>query len=1232
MRILNIRFKNLNSLVGEWAIDLSHPAFAADGIFAITGPTGAGKTTILDAVCLALYGRTPRLNRVTKSGNEIMSRQTGECFAEVTFETQAGRFRCHWSQHRARKKPGGELQPPRHEIVDAGSGQVLEANLRGVAEQIEIATGMDFNRFTRSMLLAQGGFAAFLQAASDERAPILEQITGTEIYSRISIRVHERRSEAQKKHDALKAEMAGMQLLSEEDERQLDAVLAQRLFQESELNRLAAQHRQSAAWLDGIMRLEQELTLVEAQQQEWRTRQAAFEPQREKLQRATQALELAGEHAGVAALRRAQQADRQNLSRCLPALAAQVEQVKGAEAALKLAGESLEKQKTALKEGQPVIRRTRELDLKLREKDKPITAARERLSGQEKTLNALRTRHEETQRVLRKRQQGLADVLQRCAQTMADEGLVEHLAGIRSRCDALQNLHDRCSSGIREVKAAEAQRQAAARVWTERRAILEDRQRACEAVRSALDQKRTQLKALLADREIADWRNHLSALKERKVLLEKTGEAVRSHSDARRTLGELGRCADALASRKTALAGQLGVQTERHAALEREMHLLETQHSLLKKIQAFEAARHQLRDGEPCPLCGAIEHPFARGNIPPVDETAAALGRVRADLKAAYDAAADLRVRLAEAAKDLELTAARQKECTERIAVSEALMLQGAAALSIEFPGQEVEPVLAGRLKENEDELNRSAIVVQAAETLERELGRLRETHEKAMESVTQSERETQKAVHSMESAAQLHERAGREVEVLGSGLQTAQGELLREVSAYGIVSLCAETLDTVLQELAARRTQWLARQKKKSDHEQEISSLGIQIRHQEEQIGALDSELGEQRELLNGLMREREELHHARRELFGGRRPDEEESRLCAAVEAAEKDRDRCRQTLDRALQELARLQSQIEALEKSMAVRAAQLKAAEAEFTARLAASGFADEAGYAAACLPEAERSKLLRKAQDLAGEQTELASRLRDKKDRLETERRKQVTDQSREALEQAVSALDKQLRDLQQEIGGIRRKLEDNQSVKQCQQERARDVEAQKKECLRWDVLHELIGSADGKKYRNFAQGLTFEMMIGHANRQLQKMTDRYLLIRDATQPLELNVIDNYQAGEIRSTKNLSGGESFIVSLSLALGLSQMASRNVRVDSLFLDEGFGTLDDEALDTALTTLAGLRQDGKLIGLISHVPALRERIATRIQVVPQTGGRSVIKGPGCGPGRTAAKSIPE
>jgi len=204
--------------------------------------------------------------------------------------------------------------------------------------------------------------------------------------------------------------------------------------------------------------------------------------------------------------------------------------------------------------------------------------------------------------------------------------------------------------------------------------------------------------------------------------------------------------------------------------------------------------------------------------------------------------------------------------------------------------------------------------------------------------------------------------------------------------------------------------------------------------------------------------------------------------------------------------------------------------------------------------------------------------------------------------------------------LQQAIGAIQQQLQDNAELRQSRQSLVDAIAARQSDVARWGRLNELIGAADGKKFRNFAQGLTFDILIHHANRQLQKLSDRYLLVRDDSQPLELNVMDNYQAGEIRPTRNLSGGESFLVSLALALGLSHMASRNVRVDSLFLDEGFGTLDEDALDTALSALSGLQQSGKLVGVISHVAQLKERIGTQIKVEPGAGGRSRIEGPGC------------
>ena len=276
MKILQVRFRNLNSLVGEWEIDLTHPAFTSDGIFAIAGPTGAGKTTILDAICLALYGRTPRLSKVTKSGNEIMSRQTGECFAEVTFETQTGRFRCHWSQHRARKKPDGELQAPRHEIAHADSGAIFESRIKGVADQIEVATGMDFDQFTRSMLLAQGGFAAFLQALPDERAPILEQITGTEIYSKISIRVHERQREEREKLNLLQAETAGIVILEQEQEKNLQQELESKQKEELHLSSKLMDTDKAITWVKAVDGLRKEIGNLTAEASKLQTMPALW--------------------------------------------------------------------------------------------------------------------------------------------------------------------------------------------------------------------------------------------------------------------------------------------------------------------------------------------------------------------------------------------------------------------------------------------------------------------------------------------------------------------------------------------------------------------------------------------------------------------------------------------------------------------------------------------------------------------------------------------------------------------------------------------------------------------------------------------------------------------------------------------------------------------------------------------------------------------------------------------
>jgi exonuclease SbcC len=189
--------------------------------------------------------------------------------------------------------------------------------------------------------------------------------------------------------------------------------------------------------------------------------------------------------------------------------------------------------------------------------------------------------------------------------------------------------------------------------------------------------------------------------------------------------------------------------------------------------------------------------------------------------------------------------------------------------------------------------------------------------------------------------------------------------------------------------------------------------------------------------------------------------------------------------------------------------------------------------------------------------------------------------------------------------------------EDEQRRERAQSMMA-EIERQRAVEERWAKMAELIGSADGKKFRNYAQQFTLDVLLGYANIHLAQLARRYRLERVASQAgpsLALMVRDQDMGGEIRSVNSLSGGESFLVSLALALGLASLSSNRVKVESLFIDEGFGSLDSDTLSVAMDALDALQSLGRKVGVISHVQEMTERISTRVLVRPAGGGSSAI-----------------
>lgn len=1224
MKFLNLRFKNLNSLNGEWTINFTDPAYTSGAIFAIIGPTGSGKTTILDAISLALYGKTPRLPDITKATNEIMSRQTGECFSEVVIETSNGTYRCFWSQHRADKRPNGELQQPKHEISDALTKKVIANKKREVLEEVIKVTGLDFNQFTRSILLAQGGFAAFLEAKIDDRSQILEQITGTDIYSDISKKVHERTSDERRKLEDLQTELGMINIILPEVEEGLNSEKTIKQNRAVDLSKTIKGFQESIGWRKRLETLKGDIQLLTSEIEQFKIKRDGVVSDIDRLELAKKADKIDKDFSKLDTNRQQQKKNLEDLqifNTQLPQLKEQYEEAVRDEQTVSIKLETL---KRIWNEENQIITKVRKLDTKLEETESHVKT----LQTEQGRITQVRDDHKHNLDQTVEHHENAIKHLQESEEYLTkhpDDGdLKESRAVLDEYFKSYRSLNERIKNKNTELKKITQNVINSEKTVSVQKGVLDN----AREIQTAADKKiktfQEGLSVLLKNEEISTWRDKESNLG---LACDKLNRLKESSENSKNLTGEI----KLLEKKHGDLVKEYLKPTKDLKKLQAEkqekellIETLEERTALLNKVQSLESERELLADDKPCPLCGALKHPYAKGNLPVPDKKDAELKRFKKVLNEISEKISYASSEIARIKSEINHNELDQVKHNNLLLASDKIWEAGYKEFSLGLHPPDKIAVATNKLVTFEREKKSFNSIIKQAEKKEKEIRELERDSSRRLEEISQLDLALQSAISENKSEIENKLRLVEGLRNDANDISEPIANIDQTFEKYGYPNSDSKQWPALLKKLTERYQNHQQYTIKKLQLEKQILKLNAQIEAHKAGISASEKQL----ESVNAQMFEKEkiirEFKDARVQLYGDKNPDEEEERIKTSIKNAEKFLKESSEKKYTTLSLVQSTESQVRRLNESITNDGNVLQSQEKKFQLLLQNAGFANEESFLVARLEPEKYEELKLLDESLKREGENLQVRIKEKENEQGLELKKNLTDLSLEQLIEEDNIVGLQLKEVQNEVGTIEGKLAINSEEKIKQQGKLTFFEKQKSECNRWDRLHNLIGSADGKKFRNFAQGLTFEVLIAHANQHLQKMNDRYLLIRNNILPIDLNVVDNYQAGEIRSTKNLSGGESFIVSLALALGLSGMASNNVRIDSFFLDEGFGTLDDDALDTALVTLSGLQQEGKLIGVISHVPAIKERITTQIVVEKKTGGRSILKGPGVVPGR--------
>ena len=1214
MKITAVRIHNLASIV-DAEIDFTQAPLKDAGLFAITGDTGAGKSTFLDAICLALYTKTARLkgdkgNLIDFNGDSIklndarnlLRRGKWEGFAEVDFVGQDKQlYRARYVITRTHKKATGKLKVAEHTLLTLPD-ETLIADKSQTIKEVENKIGLSFDQFSRAVLLAQHEFAAFLKATGDERAQLLECLTGTDKFSLIGKRIFERNKALKDQYELLNASLASYTLLSDDELSAKQTLRDQLLKKIEQTKKTHAATEQYLNWYKQAASLSQALEHAVEQQQHAQQQLDAIAKQSEQAKQAQSALEIKDNR------KRHEYLTAQN-----KALSTQISDLKAIDhaALIKEQAATLTTKQSELKTAQeqkqtaePIIAKARELDSQLAIHAQTITSLTQQSEKEQQQLSELQTQYTQSQNALDE-----ATKLSTGHQTWLNKHT--QLKPLANDWNYYQHSFNTYLSANEQIKATASQNQQLLEEQSKQAALLAEQTKKVELQEQQLAHQQKALNQLSEQQrqfniEQCDSKlKNIEYLKDQRLRYQQFNQEIK-HS----TQQQAAVAAKLVHSEQTQTTLQQSLASCEQALKHSEYALNQAR---LRASENVEHLRTQLTPNEPCVVCGAKEHPYASSQSPQ-------LNNLIADFETSYN--------LAKQQHDSAQAKLHQHQTqhavlvTEHAQYSQAIQSAQAKQLEIKTTMQgartELNDLTAQQLDETYAQL--SSQKSHYFESQKQQTA-LQEQVNQLINNV-KAEQHTQQQLHNQH--VELTNRLGQ-INTKHAELNTQVNELTSTLNAQFEHSdfwqqlqnntLNMSDLSQQVEQYQQTQVQLEQSQKQIDSANQQLQQLTPLIAKSEQALKVLKDDLAKAQQLQSTTRTERLALFN--NEPLSA---DDYQAKLNAQLEQCQKALHTSQQAHDSAIKKRDEHAITLKNIEQRLAEQIQEQSTLEErynawfnDFKAQYSEVNH-EQIAILLTLTSEQIKEQLMQFEQRLAA-LTDANAALKQQQKAQTDHQNTNKPEKSESQLAEQETSLANEQTELQNSLLGTNTALEQhNQNAKALKGKHA-ELATLKKQVEQWHVLNKVLGDATGKTMRNLAQTQTLKILLHYANSHLKTLNKRYELTAIA-QSLDIAIIDRDMADEQRSVNTLSGGESFLVSLALALGLASLSSNKVQINSLFIDEGFGTLDSETLSVAMDALDSLQAQGRKVGVISHVSEMSERVATQVHVSKKSGGYSTVE----------------